>query len=763
VDRRPDVLAGHREVIRMSMSEAAPRTSRRRRLRLLAGIVATALVATVALAGTASARSVTARTVLPRGTIERATNHTFADAVKRAHSSEAALHRLASPARRTMPAIGSPSRARAGTAPRIAARAAPRVVSTDPITTVAFDGTAEGDLSVDLEPPDEWVAAGPTAVVESTNGLIQVFSRAGASLGTVPTWAFFGIPAGFLDSDPRIIYDTVHGRWVASILAYLPDESSNLLFFGFSETSDPLGTWDDYVASYAGDLPDFPGLASSSDKIVLTANEFDGANFVGASILAVSWASLLGGGLDGAISDVDPGLFSIRPARIVGSSPDVHLIAEGTADGHVMYERFSGPASSVSTAGFIDITTTGPSLAAFTDDNAIVAPRQTGADTIENAVDGRPTDAVWRNNQLWFISTATTNPGGGDVDAVRVTRIVTGSGTPTAGADSLIATDGIDSYMGGIGVSGNGTPFVTWTTSSPTDDPAAHYASFGGDTPGTVEDFRASDGPYAGERWGDYAGVAFDPLAAGAAWIVGETSAGDGTWRTSIVRAVLDSDAPSAPGTPLASIVFPATLSDFVPVRITWGASSDATSGIARYQVLTNEIPPGLPATGFGSPATTTGTTTTRSLVPSHGYAFRVSAVDGVGNVGPATTGSTFTPTVYATPVLALTGTWHKSSSLAFIGQSARWSSTKNSTATFSFTGRAFAFVTFKGPTRGSVKVYVDNVFRGTLSLYSVTSKQFQLVFGRSWTTSGAHKVKFVVLATIHRPRVDIDGFIVLK
>jgi hypothetical protein len=138
------------------------------------------------------------------------------------------------------------------------------VVSTDPVTTVAFDGTAEGDLSVDLEPPDEWVAAGPTAVVESTNALIQVFSRAGASLGTVPTWAFFGIPAGFLDSDPRIIYDTVHGRWVASILAYLPDESNNFLFFGFSETADPLGTGR-HVASYAA-TSRFPGLASSSDK-----------------------------------------------------------------------------------------------------------------------------------------------------------------------------------------------------------------------------------------------------------------------------------------------------------------------------------------------------------------------------------------------------------------------------------------------------------------------------------------------------------------
>ncbi len=588
-------------------------------------------------------------------------------------------------------------------------------------------------------------------------------------LASAPTWAFFGVPAPYLDFDPHVLYDAAHGRWVASIVVRYPDDTDNYTLFGISETTDPLGAWDDYFVGYGESVPDFPGLASSTDKIVLTANEYFDGDYSGASIFAVTWASLLGGGFDYGFSDPDPSLFSIRPARIVGTSADVQLVAEGvdtvsvTQAGHVMYKRFTGAATAASTSGFVDITTGGPALDSFADDSAIVAPRQTGSDTIAQAVDGRPTDAVWRANSLWFVSTVTGDPGSGTVDEVRVTRIVTGTGIPSAGATVVIATDGIDSYMGGIGVSGDGTPFATWTTSSPSADPAAHFATLTGDALGTTEDLDTSDAAYAGEHWGGYVGVSADPLAAGAAWIVGETAAGDGTWRTTIVRALVDTAPPSAPGTPTESIVVPATLGDTLATRVSWAAATDPGSGVARYRILTNETPPLQPATGFGSLATTITTSFVRPLLLQDKYAFQIAAVDGAGSVGPASTGAAFTPTLYATPSLSVTGTWHTSSSSAFIAGSTRYSSAKNATATFSFTGRAVAFASYKSTTRGSVKIYVDNVYRGTISLYSTTAKKFQLVFAQAWATSGAHKVKLVVVGTKGHARIDADGFVVLK
>jgi hypothetical protein len=279
-----------------------------------------------------------------------------------------------------------------------------------------------------------------------------------------------------------------------------------------------------------------------------------------------------------------------------------------------------------------------------------------------------------------------------------------------------------------------------------------------GDAFGTEVDVRSSDAAYGGERWGDYAGVAFDPVTPGAAWIVGETSAADGSWRTTVVRALVDGDAPSAPGVPFAVIVAPSTLSNFLPVRVAWGASTDATSSIAKYRILTNEQ--GL---GFVSPGFSTTTSIGRPFLPFDTYAFRVSAIDEAGNEGPPSTSPTFSPTVDTTPAVSVTGLWHPSSSASFLGGSSRYSTAKGASATYHFTGRAFAFETYTATNRGSVNMYVDGVFRGTVSTYSTVAKRLQLVFSRAWTTSGAHTVKLVVVGTVGHPRVDVDGFVIVN
>ena len=61
------------------------------------------------------------------------------------------------------------------------------------------------------------------------------------------------------------------------------------------------------------------------------------------------------------------------------------------------------------------------------------------------------------------------------------------------------------------------------------------------------------------------------------------------------------------------------------------------------------------------------------------------------------------------------------------------------------------------------VKVYVDGHFRTTINLFSSTNRTRQLVFSSAWSASGAHKVKLVVVGTARHPRVDVDGFVVLR
>ena len=94
-------------------------------------------------------------------------------------------------------------------------------------------------------------------------------------------------------------------------------------------------------------------------------------------------------------------------------------------------------------------------------------PAQPGG-TISEAVDLRPTDAVWQGNRLVYVSTYPC--GVGPRDCVRVTELnTTGANSvkePSLTQDFLVAENGEDLYMGGIGLTGNGTLHVGWTRSS---------------------------------------------------------------------------------------------------------------------------------------------------------------------------------------------------------------------------------------------------------------------------------------------------------
>ena len=112
------------------------------------------------------------------------------------------------------------------------------------------------------------------------------------------------------------------------------------------------------------------------------------------------------------------------------------------------------------------------------------APNQPGPDTIADAVDSRPTDAIWQNNLLTFVSTYPCTPTGDSTmrDCVRVSQLdttgVSSVVSPTRRQDFLIAENGKDSYMGGVGMAGNGTLHVVWTRSSATagDFPSSYAA-----------------------------------------------------------------------------------------------------------------------------------------------------------------------------------------------------------------------------------------------------------------------------------------------
>ncbi|MGC1378890.1 MAG: cadherin-like domain-containing protein [Anaerolineales bacterium] len=76
-----------------------------------------------------------------------------------------------------------------------------------------------------------------------------------------------------------------------------------------------------------------------------------------------------------------------------------------------------------------------------------------------------------------------------------------------------------------------------------------------------------------------------------------------------------------------------------------------------------------------------------------------------------------------------------------------RISSVANATASFSFTGKQFNFVTARGPAYGKAQIWVDGALKTTVDLYGAT-QQWQYKVTISGLTGGSHDVVIKVLGT---------------
>ena len=141
-------------------------------------------------------------------------------------------------------------------------------------------------------------------------------------------------------------------------------------------------------------------------------------------------------------------------------------------------------------------------------------------------------------------------------------------------------------------------------------------------------------------------------------------------------------------------------------------------------------------------------------------HSFRALATDGAGNAGES---EAFVRIVSAAQESGATynGRWSAASSAPQWG-TVRFSRTRGASASFTFTGTEVAWIAQKGPQRGRAWVYVDNVHVANVDLYSGTLRERRVVFTADALSAGQHTLRIVVRATSDRPRVDVDGFIVL-
>ena len=196
-----------------------------------------------------------------------------------------------------------------------------------------------------------------------------------------------------------------------------------------------------------------------------------------------------------------------------------------------------------------------------------------------------------------------------------------------------------------------------------------------------------------------------------------------------------------------------------VPSRVFWPAATDPTTTIAGYE-LQRSVNGG----PWAPKAATTGAV--RSVLDTHTvgvkYRYRVRARDAAGNWSGWAEGPSVSNALVQdrSSALAYSGTWTKQLYAPASGGSTTWAKAAGARVRMTFSGRGIALVAPQGPTRGSAAIYVDGVYRGTVSFRASTGRSRVVMYATTFPTLGTHSI---MVRLAGNGRVDVDAFVVLR
>ncbi|HEY7968670.1 MAG TPA: S8 family serine peptidase, partial [Candidatus Limnocylindrales bacterium] len=232
-----------------------------------------------------------------------------------------------------------------------------------------------------------------------------------------------------------------------------------------------------------------------------------------------------------------------------------------------------------------------------------------------------------------------------------------------------------------------------------------------------------------------------------------------GNQHTATAHVVVETDTPTAQP-PSTSIRTGATIgSTSVPTSTGWGAATDTTSAIGAYE-LQRSVDGGTWTTIATTNAGIRSATGTQTV--NHSYRYRVRARDAVGNWGTYASGATFTSVLLEERASAVSysGTWRKYPYSGASGGSTTYATSAGARVRTTFSGRGIAVVGPVNRTRGSAAVYVDGVYRGTISFRAATGLSRMVRFSTAFATPGTHTIEVRLTGN---GRVDLDAFVILR
>ena len=437
-------------------------------------------------------------------------------------------------------------------------------------------GSSEG-----RQPPDTQVAAGPGQVMEMDNRAGSFWTKAGTLMpiaGNPFDLQPFFVPApgppscpssSCLIGDPRLLFDAISGRWLASAngvnLGNFPPQSDvGTVFFAISSTSDPTGTWMTFAFTLPapGSNPDViadgPTLGVSDDKVTLAWSDFLTPGtapcvtpgpfcYFEQEIWVIDKGQLLAGNPNPARAQVaaNGNRFGVVPVQSLTSTSTQYLVYNN-ADPAFLVQNTGSPTLALialtgtpSAPGGVVVTesdlaltsgTTAPPDAVQASSSRLIA---TGDDRLESA--------VWESGKLWTSASVgcaglTPPPNSHPKGAcLRLWQISTGLPT-TVSQDVLVAGNagGVGDYLyyPAQSVDAAGNLYVVLSRSNASSFPSAVVMGqlAGSSSLTALATLLAGQGPYdpvtpscsSVSDWGDYSAAAQDPTDPTDVWVGAE-------------------------------------------------------------------------------------------------------------------------------------------------------------------------------------------------------------------------------------------------
>jgi hypothetical protein len=287
-----------------------------------------------------------------------------------------------------------------------------------PTAGVSFQALDDNNTRI---PPDTNGAAGPNHLMTMLNSQVRIQDKAGNNTSTVSLSSFWTSGTGLSGSpfDPKLLYDSINGRWITTCDANAASATSKV-FFAISATDDPTGSWTYY--SFVGDVglttwADYPGFGYNSTWIAITNNMFPvpSGTSVGSKMWVIDKSTALAGGpltvtVFPTSFDLAGGFkgFTLRPCETFDAAePKLYLMdnSGATSSGtHLL--RLSeitgtGPSPSWAATAGSTFAGTGFFLVATNFNGTQIGGSQMGTSSTFDTGDPRMQNAVLRNGRIW--------------------------------------------------------------------------------------------------------------------------------------------------------------------------------------------------------------------------------------------------------------------------------------------------------------------------------------------------------------------------